>query len=72
MLDDQASVENIRQLMENCSEIRTDMQLAAYETAGKMKSELTEEQRSQLMEMMNNQSGMMQGQGMMMQNMMNR
>lgn len=71
LLDDNASADNIRQELEACSEIQTSMKLTAYEAANEMKNELTEEQRTQLMDLMSNQAGMMQGQGMMMQNMMN-
>ena len=71
LLDEKASSDKIREQMQACSVIETDMKLAVYEAAKNMKNELTEEQQSEFMDMMNNQTGMMRGPGMM-QNMMNR
>lgn len=74
LLDEAASSDKIRTQMQACSELKIDMKLAAYETAKKMKAELTDKQKTTLKDIMNNQAGMMQGgmmnkkQGGMMQN----
>lgn len=57
MLDDNVSSDKVKNQIEECSEIRTDMTIAAYETVNKMKSVLTDEQKEQLKNMM--QRGMM-------------
>ena len=64
LLDENASSDKIRTQMQACSALKMDMKMSAYETAKKMKAELTEEQKTTLKDIMDNQAGMMQG-GMM-------
>jgi len=68
LLDDNASVSQVKNQMEACSETKINMKVAAYETAGKMKAVLNSDQKEQLKNMMMQSGGMMQGQGGMMQN----
>lgn len=73
LLADNASADQVKNQMENCSETKINMKVAAYETLGEMQAVLTAEQQEKLQN-----SPMMQGnmmQGSMMQNrrgMMNR
>ena len=66
LLDNNASVKQVKNQMEACSETKIDMKTAAYETAGEMKAVLNDDQKEQLKNMMMHQGGMMQGQGGMM------
>ena len=80
LLADNASASQVKNQMEACSETKINMKVAAYETAGKMKAVLNNDQKEQLKNMMMQQGGMMkggmqgkggmmnQGQGGMMQN----
>ena len=61
-----APADQVKKQMEACSEIRINMGIAAYETAGKMKAVLNNDQKEQLKNMMMQSGGMMQGQGGMM------
>lgn len=66
LLADNASASQVKNQMEACSETKINMKVAAYETAGKMKAVLTNEQKEQLQNMMVQQHGMIKGQGDMM------
>jgi hypothetical protein len=66
LLKDMAPADQVKKQMEACSEIRINMGIAAYETAGKMKAVLNNDQKEQLKNMMMQSGGMMQGQGGMM------
>ena len=68
LLDNMASAAEIKQQMQQCTNSRIDMGIAAYETAGKMKAVLTADQKEQLKNMMMQQGGgmMNQAQGGMM------
>ena len=68
MLAENASANQVKKQMEDCSETKINMKVAAYETAGKMKAVLNSDQKEQLKTMMMQSGGMMQGQGGMMQN----
>ena len=74
LLADNASASQVKNQMEACSETKINMKTAAYETAGKMKTLLTSDQKEQLKNNMMQGGGMMQGgmmnqgQGGMMQN----
>lgn len=74
LLADNASVSQVKNQMEACSETKINMKAAAYETAGKMKAVLNSDQKEQLKNNMMQGGGMMQGgmmnqgQGGMMQN----
>lgn len=73
LLEENASANQVKNQMEACSETKINMKVAAYETVGKMKNVLTENQKEKLKDNMM-QKGMMQGgmmnrqQGGMMQN----
>ncbi len=63
LLADNASASQVKNQMEACSETKINMKVAAYETAGKMKAVLNNDQKEQLKNMMMQQGGMMnQGQ----------
>jgi Spy/CpxP family protein refolding chaperone len=64
LLADDASASQVKNQMEACSETKINMKVAAYETAGKMKEVLTNEQKEQLQNTMMQQGSMMKG-GMM-------
>ena len=66
LLAENASASQVKNQMKNCSETKIDMKVAAYETAGKMKAMLTNEQKEQLKNTMMPKGGMMQGKGSMM------
>ena len=69
LLADNASVSQVKNQMEACSETKINMKTAAYKTAGEMKALLNSDQKEQLQSMMMDSGGMMmQGQGGMMQN----
>ena len=69
LLADNASASQVKDQMESCSETKINMQMAAYETAGKMKDVLNNDQKEQMKNMMLKGEGMMnQGHGGMMQN----
>lgn len=68
LLADNASASQVKNQMEACSETKINMEVAAYETAGKMKAVLNNDQKEQLKNNMMQGGGMMnQGQGGMMQ-----
>jgi len=68
LLADNASASQVKNQMEACSETKINMKVAAYETAGKMKTVLNNDQKEQLQHMMMQQDGMIQGHGGLMQN----
>ena len=73
MMMNDASADDIKSQLQACSTIKINMKVAAYETANKMKSVLTDEQKDNLQNMMGNmmqQGGMMKG-GMQQGSMMN-
>jgi hypothetical protein len=53
----------VEKQMKDCADTKISMKVAAYETAGKMKAVLNNDQKEQLQNMMMQQGGMMQGQG---------
>lgn len=61
MLMNEASADEVRNHMEECSTIKINMKVAAYETANKMKAVLTSEQQEMMKDMMMPKQGMMQG-----------
>ncbi len=61
LLDQNASVNEVRNQVEKCTSIHVNMMVAAYETANKMKSELSDEQKEQLKNMMSSKGSMMNG-----------
>jgi len=67
LLDDMAPASQVQKQMQDCANTKISMKVAAYETAGKMKAVLNNDQKEQLKNMMMQQGGMMQGQGGMMQ-----
>ncbi len=66
LLDDMAPASQVEKQMKDCADTKISMKVAAYETAGKMKAVLNNDQKEQLKNMMKQQDGMMQGQGGMM------
>lgn len=60
MLKNEANADEVRSQMKACSETNINMKVAAYETASKMKSVLTDEQKEQLKNMMMQQDNMRQ------------
>lgn len=64
LLADKASVDQVKNQMEACSETKINMKAAAYETAGKMKDVLNSDQKEHLKDHMMQAGGMMKG-GMM-------
>ena len=68
LLADNASASQVEKQMKDCADTKISMKVAAYETAGKMKVVLNNDQKEQLKNMMMQSGGMMQGQGGMMQN----
>jgi Spy/CpxP family protein refolding chaperone len=68
LLADNASASQVEKQMKDCADTKISMKVAAYETAGKMKAVLTNDQKEQLKNMMTQSGGMMnQGKGGMMQ-----
>ncbi len=62
LLKKEASVSEVEAQLQNCSQARVKMHVAAYETAMKMRKVLNEEQREKACKMMDDDSdGMMQG-----------
>lgn len=68
MMMNDASASEVKSQLQACSTTKINMKVAAYETANNMKSVLTEEQRDNLQNMMQ-QGSMMQG-GMQQEGMM--
>jgi len=60
LLDDMASANQVEKQMKDCADTKISMKVAAYETAGKMKAVLNNDQKEQLQNMMMQQGGMMQ------------
>jgi hypothetical protein len=75
-LKNNAAATDVKKQMKQCADIKVDMKVAAYETAGKMKAILTSAQKDKLQNMMMQHGNMMQNdddnsmmqQGKMMQN----
>ena len=65
LLSDNASSDKIREEIQVCAGIRTNMQYAAYETAQKMQNELNDDQKSKFNDYSNQHFGMMNDQGNM-------
>ena len=61
LLADNASASQVKNQMEAASETKTNMKMAAYETAGKMKAVLNNDQKKQMKNMMMQHGGKMQG-----------
>jgi len=61
LLADNASASQVKNQMGSCSETKINMQMAAYETAGKMKAVLNSDQKEQMKNMMMQHGGKMQG-----------
>ena len=61
LLDQNASVNEVRSQVEKCTNIHVNMMVAAYETANKMKSVLSDTQKEQLKNMMSSKGSMMNG-----------
>lgn len=62
LLNDMAPISKVKTLMKDCADTKINMKAAAYETAGKMKSVLTNEQKEKMKTMMmqmHDQEGMM-------------
>jgi uncharacterized protein YxeA len=69
LLADKTSASQVKNQMKDCSETKIDMKIAAYETAGKMKAVLNNDQKQQMKNMMMQQGRMMNhGHDGMMQN----
>ncbi|WP_159520186.1 hypothetical protein [Sunxiuqinia indica] len=68
LLGDMASANQIEKQMQDCTDTKISMKVAAYETAGKMKAVLNSDQKEQMKSMMQHEEGMMHKQGGMMQN----
>ncbi len=66
LLDDMVPANQVEKQMKDCADTKIKMKVAAYETAGKMKAVLNNDQKEQLKNMMKQQDGMMQEQGGMM------
>ena len=66
LLDDMAPASQVEKQLRDCADTRIRMGVAAYETAGKMKAVLNNDQKEQLKNKMMQQGGMMQGSGGMM------
>ena len=60
LLDDMAPANQVENQMKACADTKISMKVAAYETAGKMKAVLNNDQKEQLQNMMMQQDGMMQ------------
>ncbi|NDP22534.1 MAG: hypothetical protein GZ091_15840 [Paludibacter sp.] len=63
LLDDMVPANQVEKQMKDCADTKVRMKVAAYETAGKMKAVLNNDQKEQMKNMMMQQDGMMQGQG---------
>jgi Spy/CpxP family protein refolding chaperone len=64
MLMNDASADEVRNHMQECSTIKINMKVAAYETANKMKAVLTSEQQEMMKEMMMHKQEKMHGEMM--------
>jgi hypothetical protein len=60
LLNDAATANMIKQQMQACADVKIDMKIAAYETAGKMKAILTNEQKEKMKNMMASTGGVTQ------------
>ena len=60
LLDSNASAAEVKTQMKLCADTKVDMKVAAYETAGKMKALLTDDQKDELKNIMMQQGSMMQ------------
>jgi hypothetical protein len=65
LLKNEASVSEVEAQLQNCSQARVKMHVAAYETAMKMRKVLNEEQREKACKMMDDDSKGMMQEGMM-------
>lgn len=70
LLENDASASDLRNQMQECSQTRIDMHIAAYETLKEMKNVLSQDQLKQLQDMMGHQQDMPQRRGQMRGNMM--
>lgn len=61
MMMNDASADDVESQMQACSATKINMKVAAYQTANKMKSVLSDEQKNKLQNMMKQQGGMGQG-----------
>ena len=68
LLADNASATQVKKQIQDCSDTKINMKVAAYETAGKMKAVLNSDQKEQLKNMMQQQGAMKQGQSGVMHN----
>ncbi|WP_159518548.1 Spy/CpxP family protein refolding chaperone [Sunxiuqinia indica] len=66
LLADNATASQVEKQMKDCADTKISMKVTAYETAGKMKAVLTNDQKEQMKNMMMQSGGMMQGNGGMM------
>jgi len=71
LMKSNASADEVRKQMKDCADIQINEKVAAYETAGKMKALLTDEQKAKLQTLMDKQAEMMQDE-MMPENMRNK
>ena len=69
LLENNASSMDLREQMEHCADIRTDMKISAYETANMMKQELSQDQKSRLQDMELRNFDRMMGRDVLMRNM---
>ena len=60
LLHSNASAAEVKTQMKQCADTKVDMKVAAYETAGKMKALLTDDQKDELKNIMMQQGSMMQ------------
>ncbi|NDP22847.1 MAG: hypothetical protein GZ091_17475 [Paludibacter sp.] len=63
LLDEMAPANQVEKQMKDCADTKVRMKVVAYETAGKMKAVLNNDQKELLKNMMMLHCGMMQGQG---------
>ena len=61
LLEDNASASQVEKQMKDCADTKISMKVAAYETAGKMKAVLNNDQKEQLKNRMMQQGEMMKG-----------
>lgn len=59
LLKNNAPAADVKKQMKQCADTKVDVKAAAYETAGKMKALLTDEQKDKLQNMMMQQGNMM-------------
>jgi hypothetical protein len=60
LLNSNAPAAEVKTQMKQCADTKVDMKVAAYETAGKMKALLTDDQKDKLKNIMMQQGSMMQ------------